>query len=315
VCGSLVPDYPNNFDPAAALQSGIFEVMNKTTVSASVLAYAGTRGSNVYLGTPSPIWGIEGVWPGSNLSPTENRYLVYGWGTPTSTGGSFELGTLPTSVDTPALVGGLTVAECIKPYVSSSQVHLFKHLNEVLNLRQVTFCYQHITSTASSLEKFGRRLAALISPNAAYASDAFDGSGGGSGWSPFDLGTFTGTDVSLTFDSANPTNAFTGTPLTIVVDASTISPPMPSVLVDLTITGNNGTPTGFYKCDTATGPCDTSKLIFLLESPVDPATGKATFYFEFAKAGGTDLQAVGTIGGTTVQTNAAQAAKINVQNK
>jgi hypothetical protein len=322
ICGPLVSatlGYPTNFDPDSALKSGIFEVMNATATTQFVLAYNGARSStDRYVGTPPTIWGIEGIWPAGNLSSSESRYLVYAYPTSAYPKPSLELGTLPVSVDAAGLVNNLTVAECVRPFVGTNTVNLFKHTKgdntvEVLNLKQTGFCAGHTFASAGSrLEMFSRRLAALISPKPAYAQIAFDGSGGGSGWSPWTLGSFTGTDITLAF-TPNPSNAFTGTPVTVKVTA-TGSPPLPPIVARLTITGNQGSPTAFYECNASTNTCSTTATDHL-DATVDPATGVATFYFQYAKAGGTDLTAVGFVGGTSVQTQSVTAPQIQVQNK
>ena len=333
VCGGLVSaalGYPTNFDPTAALQSGIFAVMgaSPTTTSSFVLAYNSARSIpsdldyyNVYKGAASPIWGVEGAWPiGVQLATapaSETRYLVYAYPTTSTVPTAFELGTVPASVDVAPRFASMTVAECVSPTVSPNTANVFGHQHDAtssttyLALRGASFCNGHIyTAAASSLEMLGRRLAALLSPKPAYAQFSFSGTGGGDGsWGSWSIDQFTGSTISLAFGPL-PASTTTGTWQTVQVQATQHSTdPLPPINVRLTIVGNLGSPTAFYYCD-ANG-CYTSDHV----DAFTDATGLATFRFQFTKAGGTDLHADGYVGGGTVQTLSVTAPQIQVQNK
>jgi hypothetical protein len=326
VCGGLASDAagPTDFDPASALQFGIFAVMQATQLSAFVLAYNGPRGSDPYQGAASPIWGIEGVWPAGNTLGTETRYLVYGYPIdPTNSAAApFELGTIPASFDASSPFGAMTVAECINSVASSTEANLFHHnsATNILALRGAGFCVGHVASAASSLQMLGRRLAALLSPKPAFAQFGFSGTGGGDGsWGTWDIDTYSGSNISIAFGSTLTSPQYTGTPVQVTVNVSSTTSPLPPVNVRLTIIGNHGDPTGFYAC-TSLQPssCDTSKLLFNLDVMTAASAGStssATFYFEFAKAGGTDVHADGYVGGSTVKAGSADLPQVQVQNK
>lgn len=325
VCGGLASDLlgPTDFNPSAALQGGIFAVMQATQTSAFVLAYNNTRGSDPYTGAASPIWGIEGVWPGGTTLGTETRYLVYGYPTGTGPAAPFEIGTIPASFDASAPFGAMTVAECINSSVNNNtQANLFHHnlASNILTLKGAGFCVGHVASAASPFQMLGRRLAALLSPKPAYAQFSFSGTGGGDGsWGNWGIDTFTGAGITLNFASNLTSPQFTGTPVQVTVNVTGQSSPLAPVNVRLTIVGNHGDPTGFYTC-TSTDPssCDTTTLRFSLDVMAPASAGttsSATFYFEFAKAGGTDVRATGYVGGGTVQTGSVDMPQVQVQNK
>jgi hypothetical protein len=307
-CTTLVPPTPDDFDAAAALGRGIFEVRGDAPAAPAALAYNATRGSSLLTGAASPLWGVEGTWPASPLLPTNNRYLVYGYPKGTSSDvrvTGFELGTLPTTVN----VKGLTVGVCSAPVTSNgTTANLLVHsATNILLLQGTHFCVGHIAMGESPVGAFARRLASLLSPRSLFAQSSFDGIGGlPDGWSPFTLGSYVGSDITLHFD-VQPSNGTVNTNISPIVTVSATRAgglPVPPVVVTLAIYGNNGTP-AFIINNIATTTSDGVNSV-----------GIAKFdTLQFTKAGGYTIIATGSVGGAPVGTQSVLSALFNIKNQ
>jgi hypothetical protein len=146
--------------------------------------------------------------------------------------------------------------------------------------------------SSSWFASLAHRAASFFTPALAHAQllgDDYSG-GGPTSWSPNVVGSVEAGSVALAFTAQSTLNTFIDSLVHFEVTATINSQPVPDVVVNISIYGNNGTP------GSINGPTQATTN----------GAGIASFDVSFTKAGGYVLQATGSLGGLPTQSALSQ---------
>ena len=293
---------------AIILNSGIFDIRTGGSTGGPALGKVEEQGVRSF-GYPG--WGVEtstssSFWPGTTANPTV-KYAVYGY--PTTVGNTpllnsprnintnddiqysspfnaFELGTVPSLSSLPGLREG--VCYPANTNANDGTVERLVHNNsEILALdppNQMCPTSNLVASAAAAPSWYAilmNHATTFLTPKPLFAkvTDEFDlGGGSASGWSPFQTGTLSASNILLTIIQ-QPKNSVVGATNSLVVKATYLTTPVPQVSIDSVVVYNNsGTPAGAI--------VTSSNLPLLTANNGTAAVGTATVTFAIGKAGG-----------------------------
>lgn len=301
-----VGQLPEEFDVAAAIDRGIFEVRGgKHDAGGPALAFAAAPRSREF---PSTQWGIEAPFGwAATFGGKPSRYLVYAWPRPVPTFTDerpsvdasnvaytgFDIFTLPA---TP----GLAFAQPLRPGICAEPqdaglpnrlLHGDPEAPLILALSPLEFCDGDAIASASGGSGMLRRLASLFLPREAHAY-FFGGVGGlASSLSPFGSVQVDMSEAQLVY-TVQPTPDGQNTPAQL-----TRGEPF---TLQLRLTTRNGTPIEGASVSVAVQVNRGKPVVLGGENPVlTDEDGRATFSLTLSKNGGYRLESRARLGEMT----------------